>query len=643
MPIHNTVKLYSFDIFDTLITRITGNPDGIFYLMQDILLKSSNDIPSSLKDNFYILRSQTESYLRKFLHIQDILFDDIYRVIGMNHQLSNIQINYLKNLEINTELKSIIGIPSNIDQIKSLIHAGKKVVLISDMYHTSDTIRKMLCSINKMFQDISIYVSSEYLKTKNSGDLYKLIHEKEKIEYSEWTHTGDNLVSDVSIPKSLGIHSIQYIYESLKPYESKTINNNVYLQASIGAAKNARLFDCDHNIKMEFGASFSGPIFFPYVSWVLQEAIKKNIKRLYFIARDGYILKKIADIIITYKNYELETYYIYGSRLVWRYPVDNDLSYLLFGDDFCSVQTLADILHVSPEELQEYFPNIKKLVKIFDRSKIKEIIESNNDFVSFISEKYKKEKLLLTRYLKQAINFTSDNFAFVEFHGTGLTQECINHIIGTFYQHPIKTFFFSFINSPFSTRSKIYTFMPNSYGYNFLEPLLRAPHGQTMGYSTPPSTIRDLYKESEVMPIFEKSEINALDTYRYGDYIKGIEFFTKRLAVSLTSLNVSFIHCIQIKEYLNYIFSTPDKELADLIGSIPFTSRIKCDHVEEFVQKLTLLDIVKKVIKTYHTNFESISIARSSSLIKCLYYTLQLIKKSAKEFKNNMRKQFKHL
>jgi predicted HAD superfamily hydrolase len=483
----DTIKLYSFDIFDTLITRNTGKPDGIFYLMQNILLKDSNDIPSSIQENFYDLRTQSEAYLRKFLHVQDILFDDIYRVIGMNNQLSDIQINYLKALEINTEIRNIIGIQSNIDLVKSLIYDDKRVVLISDMYHTSDTIRKMLCGIDEIFQDIPIYMSSEYLKTKRSGELYKLIYEKEKIEYSEWMHTGDNLVSDVSVPKTLGIHSIQYIYESLKLYENKIINNNnAYLQVSIGAARNARLFDCKHNIKMEFGASFGGPVFFPYVSWVLQEAIRKNIKRLYFIARDGYILKKIADIIITYKNYELETHYIYGSRLAWRYPIDNDLSCLLFGHSFYSLQTLSCALHVSPEELQKYFPDIKKLVGNFDGKRIQKIIESNDDFISFIGERYKKDMSLLVRYLKQEINFASDDFAFVEFHGTGLTQECLNNIIGTFYQCPIRTFFFSFVNKPFSTRSKIYTFMPNSYGYNFLEPLLRAPHGQTIGYSPPP-------------------------------------------------------------------------------------------------------------------------------------------------------------
>jgi HAD superfamily hydrolase (TIGR01549 family) len=314
---HENIKLYSFDVFDTLITRTTGRPDGIFCLMQDTLLKDPHTtIPSFVKENFYYVRRQSEAYLRNFLNVQEILLDDIYRLIGVNNQLSNTQINYLKDLEINTEIKNSVGIQVNIDRIKMLIQDNKKVILISDMYHTSATITKILCAIDDIFHNIPIYVSSEYLKTKSSGELYKLIHEKEKIDYSEWTHTGDNFVSDVSMPKSFGIHSTQCKSELLKPYEKEIINNNAYIQVSIGAAKNARLFDCNNNPKMEFGASFGGPLFFPYVNWVLQESIEENIRHLYFVARDGYILKKIADIIIEHKKYNLQTHYIYGSTAV---------------------------------------------------------------------------------------------------------------------------------------------------------------------------------------------------------------------------------------------------------------------------------------------------------------------------------------
>ena len=48
--------LYSFDIFDTIITRNTATPDGIFALMQYDLQHNRKyvAIDKYIKDNFYI-------------------------------------------------------------------------------------------------------------------------------------------------------------------------------------------------------------------------------------------------------------------------------------------------------------------------------------------------------------------------------------------------------------------------------------------------------------------------------------------------------------------------------------------------------------------------------------------------------------
>ena len=60
--------------------------------------------------------------------------------------------------------------------------------------------------------------------------------------------------------------------------------------------------------------------FVPYISWVLKHAIEHKTKCLYFISRDGYQLKRIADRIIEKKNLPIRTKYIYGSRRAWRIP-----------------------------------------------------------------------------------------------------------------------------------------------------------------------------------------------------------------------------------------------------------------------------------------------------------------------------------
>jgi len=66
-----------------------------------------------------------------------------------------------------------------------------------------------------------------------------------------------------------------------------------------------------------FTTSFvTGPVLLSYVSWVLNDAVKRGIKKLFFIARDGYVMKEIAEELI--KNKDITLHYLYCSRYVIR-------------------------------------------------------------------------------------------------------------------------------------------------------------------------------------------------------------------------------------------------------------------------------------------------------------------------------------
>lgn len=144
---NSTTILYSFDIFDTLITRTTATPCGIFSIMEKHLLQDSEyaNFPEIVKQNFFIIRQEAENFIRtnkKLMYDeQDIKFEDIYKIIKNNYNLNETQINTLMNLELNTEIKNIIPIQKNINTLKELIFKNNRVVLISDMYHSEKTIR----------------------------------------------------------------------------------------------------------------------------------------------------------------------------------------------------------------------------------------------------------------------------------------------------------------------------------------------------------------------------------------------------------------------------------------------------------------------------------------------------------------------
>ena len=76
-------QLYSFDVYDTLITRRTATPEGIFALMQKQLTESEAyaDLPKMLIQNFYLIRIQSEKVARNTYiggNVYDITLSQIY-------------------------------------------------------------------------------------------------------------------------------------------------------------------------------------------------------------------------------------------------------------------------------------------------------------------------------------------------------------------------------------------------------------------------------------------------------------------------------------------------------------------------------------------------------------------------------------
>ena len=314
--------LYSFDIFDTVITRKVAQPRGIFAIMQAQLCHNDEfkDFPQEVKVNFFKHRTNAEYRQRKLNYLakddKDITFDQIYQDIKDNCYLSDTQIEQLKNLELQTEYDNIIPIEENVQKINALISQGKRVVLISDMYLSEDFIRKLLAK-TKLPNDIKIYLSSVVGFKKETGEMYSYVQKQENVDFNNWYHLGDNEYSDYKQALYAGINSELYHYVELKAYEDNILRgqfDSPFVQLMIGCAKNLRLQNYKKSDKFDLGASLAGPIFYPYVSWLIEQAQKRGIKLLYFLARDGYILQKFADIIIKKRNLDIKTQYVYGSK-----------------------------------------------------------------------------------------------------------------------------------------------------------------------------------------------------------------------------------------------------------------------------------------------------------------------------------------
>lgn len=601
--------MYSFDVFETLVTRIVATPSGIFSIIQKRLANDPDysRIPLFARENFFQLRTGSERMARYCIQkkgVEDVTLDEIYEYMRLTGDVSEEDEQRLKELELRTEIDCSLGIARNIEKVKALISSGERVILISDMYLPSETIREILVKADPVFEKIPIYVSNEYRKIKSTTNLFQIVKAREKVRYDEWIHIGNSIKGDFTAPGKLGIDARLYEYPGLLPAEEELIRGHFddpLIQAVVGTSRNARTGRTLQYDAFSIGTAFGGPILTSYVEWIINEAVVKKIKRLYFIARDGFILQKIADRIIRDKQYGIETKYIYGSRKAWRMPAlsedDHDIEELLNWSHINSLDAyskLAEVFQISEDELLQFIPDDYKKLTHFSGVMQKKVLEHlyTDDFWEFLVEKYAANRELTLEYLRQNIDTSDGNFAFVELSGSGYTQVCLASLIATFYDEPIRSFYFKMDKMQKNDKCIFYTFYPSRLRQHIvIEVLCHAPHGQTVGYEI---------KGGRIDPVIETYEEESLQEHGVTEYIDGILAFAdwrlqaERVLKGMPGVDIGIGY---IEKLYSYMTERPDKELLDFIGDMPNSVTGREREIALYAPKLSNREIRDIVLR----------------------------------------------
>lgn len=613
-------QLYSFDIYDTLITRKTATPEGIFALMQKELLESEeySDYPKRLIHNFCLLRIQAEKVARNTYitgETWDITLAQIYECIRLIGELTEGQTEKLIALEIETEMENSLPVFENIEKVRVLKEKGERVVLVSNMYIRAEDIRKILLQIDPVFQNITMYVSGDLGKTKGTRTLYHYVRQQEKVEFSDWHHYGDDWNLDIEIPKSMGIQAEYLRKPELLEWEKEMLTgreNNLELQLLLGVSKKVSKGE-----KVPFpykvGSGYSAEILLPYVLWVLKECLAKGIDKLFFVARDGYVLKRIADIVIAKYHYPVTTAYLYGSRKAWRLPSVNPNNFDLqeffswnYPGQIYSYQRIAEILGLTMEELKLFLPFIREEKAELSKPLVQEIIkilqEEQDEIASFICQKQKEKRAAAVNYLYQEIGEEVQNFAFVDLIGSGYTQKCLADLIEEFYNKPVRTFFYRLDCCKPYERNINYVFFPNRIKMgNVIEILCGAPHGQTNGYEC---------MNAVWTPILGKDEGEKLEAYGFKDYIKGIEDYIREFVSYFPQAPVELQDLGVLELYFDYMAEAGNENLYDYVADMPYGITGQEKAVTSFAPRLSDRELSQiyfwhkgEPVKKYYTGY----------------------------------------
>lgn len=306
------IKLYTFDVFDTLLTRSVATPHGVFALM----VERMRAIFPELAPQFFHTRINSESLARESNGIREITIEQIYQVIKLHFSLSNEITNKLIALEKQTEIDLSVPVTENINLLRSLLENGNRVALISDFYWGKEFILDLLtphltkCELEKL----KVYVSCDWLETKNEGTLFRIVAETENVVFSEIRHMGDNSHSDIKIGKNLGIKTVLYQESLPRKHEIDALQQDSALsQLLFGCGKLLRMQQRD-NAFSPVVASVAGPLFYTYLKWICENAQKSDIKKLYFLSRDGQVLLRLVQMFPGLFPCAIPVDYFYISR-----------------------------------------------------------------------------------------------------------------------------------------------------------------------------------------------------------------------------------------------------------------------------------------------------------------------------------------
>lgn len=287
----------SFDIFDTLVVRPFVSDEDIYKYIE---LKNN-------LDHFAFYRVEAEKKARE-KYKRDPDLEEIYEQMPYRY-------SEMKGFELETHYDMVFPNSQILDIYNYCIDNNKKMICISDMYLSSSFEKKLLdkCGFNQIDE---VYCSSKSEMTKGNGKLYEYVlnlYLNKKI-----VHFGDNLNSDVKIARDKGIKAfainknIEILctkFDFLKDCKEKNIN----LSFNLGVMANSYYGLSDRNKDFLFGFLLGGPLAISYVDYLCKIAKKNGIEHLLFVARDGYVLKKIYDKY--YKSeYGFSSGYAYVTR-----------------------------------------------------------------------------------------------------------------------------------------------------------------------------------------------------------------------------------------------------------------------------------------------------------------------------------------
>ena len=341
-----------------------------------------------------------------------------------------------------------------------------------------------------------------------------------------------------------------------------------------------------------------------FVIWTLQQATEKQIKRLYFMARDGYLMFKIAKKICEEMKLDIECRYFYSSRFslrtaLYHLDLEQALDYICAYGLETSLEVILDRTGLDKSKQAEIIRNLNIGLGANEDipfSRIKEVRQSLAEcelFTSALMEHSKSLTPALLGYLRQEGMLDDVKSALVDSGWVGSTQKTINQALsqlgakkevtglywGLFYlpsKKDQKDYYSYYFEPKGSIKEKIY------FSNSLFEAIFTAPHGSTTGYGL---------TEGKYIPIYLESQKEKVDFTQKLE--KVLLHYTELLLMDINEIGE--IDTLRAKktiyQLLRLFMGKPTQEEAEYFGNLIFSDAVDEKKIQRIATSFSDADV----------------------------------------------------
>lgn len=552
----------SFDFFDTLFVRPLANPEDAFDILgQQFAITDFRDRRRA---------AQSEAFRR--MHAtgrKEITLADIYACFTKT-DVSNTE---LMNAEYALELALIEPNPEMFQLFSTLITAGKRVVITSDMYFSANFFVEALRPHG--LAHVQLFISADCNATKrDTGELFDIMAARLGLTTGDILHIGDNQLADVTRPREKGLMAFHY-----QAKHSPLIRKTASLTTSIAhglLSTSAR--DIPPDSYTELGFIYGGPANLGFFEWIRERARLDRIDHVLFLSRDGYSLERIAK---RHVNGEFpDCCYFLGSRTAYTLAAINKdnfsqfLPFFLSGSDGLAPSELLERIGVQPPALK-----IMEDLKLGSEVRVNAALHKRlADFLYAyrweILKVCRHNRRALYQYLKQVGVKEGSRVALVDVGWNGTTQEAFELAVRPLMNLKIFGYYFcladtpdrfrreatqqmsAMINTTTTSAATVASIYRNRVA---VEQFFSAPHSSVIGLRLSPPGIE---------PVMDAGRGNTDELQQIAEEVcNGVDAFVAHYSALQRRLNIR-ASPLQIAWPLIELLLEPEGDAHNLLGEI---------------------------------------------------------------------------